>query len=179
MITVNDKLEAKDYPYGYKKTSAFFSIEFKKGKGFRSIFQTLNPKTGRLNAEKKGTYNDIMYLKETDGFIQAHSINMNGFDRLNAGFEFMYNNFGLFTEEQVKSIASTMLVLTAVSAKASCIYAGIDFDKLKPLIDGQTDVIKSIIKTGENNFGAIKFDFEAIEKLKPENYQPFKVVNQY
>jgi hypothetical protein len=44
------------YPYGRLRATAFFSLEFKKGKGFRSVFQTINPKNNRLNAPKYSTY---------------------------------------------------------------------------------------------------------------------------
>ena len=58
-----------DYPYGFRlKTQIRYWIETKKGYGQRFCSQTLNPKTGRWNKPKAGTYNviAIMILDERD-----------------------------------------------------------------------------------------------------------------
>ena len=43
----NTKLTVESYPYGRLKTTAFFSVE-KTSKGYRTEFQTIDPKTGRI-----------------------------------------------------------------------------------------------------------------------------------
>ena len=48
---------ADDYPYGFTlRCKMYFWIEFKKGKGYRCVQQSENPKNGVMNKEKKGTY---------------------------------------------------------------------------------------------------------------------------
>ena len=56
------KHEVKDYPYGRLRTSMFFNVEFNPKRGYRSVRQTINPKTGRLNNPKKSTYSTYMLL---------------------------------------------------------------------------------------------------------------------
>ena len=54
------RLVTNDYPYGRLRCTMAFSQEFKMGKGFRSVRQSTNPKTGRVNKPKKSTYYQIM-----------------------------------------------------------------------------------------------------------------------
>jgi len=57
-----------DYPYGFSaRTKIRYWLEHKKGKGFRFVSQTMNPKTGRWNKPKALTYVDwsaAMYLDD-------------------------------------------------------------------------------------------------------------------
>lgn len=63
----------EDYPYGFKlRTQAKFWMEFKPGKGYRFVSQTMDPKTGRWNKPKAGGYMAFagaMYLDEK-GHVQ-------------------------------------------------------------------------------------------------------------
>lgn len=71
--TVDNPLVVDDYPYGFRlRTKIRYWIETKKGKGQRSVSQTLNPKTGRWNTPKPSTYSDIMvvYIDKTNGYVQ-------------------------------------------------------------------------------------------------------------
>lgn len=55
-----------DYPYGFRlRTQIRYWIETTKN-GDRFVSQTLNPKTGKWNKEKKSTYNEVgvMFLDE-------------------------------------------------------------------------------------------------------------------
>ena len=67
--------EAKDYPYGGLKTSMFFWIEDGGKKGWRNVMQSVNPKSGRLNAPKKSTYSHTpLFITETkEGFYEFTS----------------------------------------------------------------------------------------------------------
>lgn len=60
-----------DYPYGRLRTQIRYWIETRKGHGDRFVSQTLNPKTGRWNAPKRGTYSDVavMYRDRSNGHI--------------------------------------------------------------------------------------------------------------
>lgn len=82
--------EVKDYPYGYTlRTSIFYWIESKAKHGDRLCTYTINPKTGKANKPKYGTYYPFlyMYLNEqghvTTGIIDPY--NMENF-RLRFGF---------------------------------------------------------------------------------------------
>lgn len=57
-----------DYPYGRSRTQIRYWIESKDKNGDRFCAQTLNPKTGRWNKPKKGTYSTVlaMYLEEQE-----------------------------------------------------------------------------------------------------------------
>lgn len=54
------KLETDNYPYGSLKATAYFSVEYNGNKGARTTFQTINPKTGRLNKPKHSTYSRVI-----------------------------------------------------------------------------------------------------------------------
>lgn len=57
-----------DYPYGRLRTQIRYWVESKPKFGDRFMAQTLNPKTGRWNKPKAGTYSAliIMYLEEQE-----------------------------------------------------------------------------------------------------------------
>lgn len=60
----------EDYPYGFTlRTQARFWLEYKPGKGYRFLSQTMDPKKGVWNKPKASTYVDLsaaMYLDEKD-----------------------------------------------------------------------------------------------------------------
>ena len=52
-----------DYPYGFRlRTQIRYWVESKKNFGQRFVSQTLNPKTGKWNAPKAGTYHEAVVL---------------------------------------------------------------------------------------------------------------------
>lgn len=56
----------EDYPYGFTlRTTMMVWLEQNKN-GYRLVTQTLNPKTGKENAQKKSTYSQLarLYLDE-------------------------------------------------------------------------------------------------------------------
>ena len=64
----------EDYPYGFNaRTTLTQWVEHKKGKGFRSATQTVNPKTGKPNAPKYSTYSSFVRLAvdEETGRVKA------------------------------------------------------------------------------------------------------------
>ena len=68
-----------NYPYGRLRSKASFSVEFKAKKGCRSCFQTENPKTGRLNAVKNGTYHPLLLpIQEANGHFGFSAFDVNG-----------------------------------------------------------------------------------------------------
>jgi hypothetical protein len=171
------RAEVNSYPYGRLKATAFFGLEFKRGKGFRTTFQTINPKNGKLNAIKNSTYSPIfvMYEEQETGHIKYLSFDLYGEEGINKAAEFMRDNYDLFTAEQIQDICGSMFVHLKAGAKAICVYCGADFEKVKPILDPAVTAVAEGIKTGANIFDRVKIDIEALNSCKVEGYQPFKV----
>jgi len=174
-LKTTETAKIENYPYGYLKTIAYFSLEYKTGKGFRTVFQTINPKTGKLNKPKKGTYYPII----------AMSINENGHVKYN--YYSFYNNesklkcirflseySNLYTNEQIKDIAAYCLTSLKLDMKAQNEYCNSPIDKLILLYNNAVEILVKIYSTGENLFSQINLDFDAIEALKDKNYNPFR-----
>jgi hypothetical protein len=87
LLNINGTATAENYPYGRLRTQAFFSVEFDSKKGFRSVFQTINPKTGRVNAPKKSTYSrglTYQYINPENGHIQTGGLDFYHTEKLAA-----------------------------------------------------------------------------------------------
>lgn len=174
----SSKLITDSYPYGYLKTTAFFSVEYNGNKGARTTFQTINPKNGQLNKPKHSTYYRVLLpMQLENGHIEyCGYLDFNGSEAINKGLYFMADFYELFTIEQIKSIAVDIIAMSKVNAKAMCIYAGSNWDDLKPLVENSIKTLCKIANSGENLFLDCLLDVQAIEKTKVEGYQPFKVV---
>lgn len=172
-----EKTEVNNYPYGRLQCTAFFGLEFKPGKGFRTTFQTINPKTGRLNAVKNSTYSPIlvMYKDAETGHIKYDGCDLYGDEGINKAAEFMAEHFDLFTTEQIKDICGSFFLHLKASVKAQVIYCGSNFEDLKPLFAQSIDAAVKGINMGNNVFKDIKLNIEAINACKVEGYNPFKV----
>ena len=96
---LNGKQTTDDYPYGRLRCTRTTEIEFAKGKGFRIVHQTINPKNGRLNAPKKSTYYPYLALhKEPEtGHTKALHFSLNGLEEIKRFIDFLR----LHTEEVV------------------------------------------------------------------------------
>ena len=71
-----ERVQVQDYPYGFRlRTTAEYWIEYKKGKGFRSWFRTINPKNGKWNKEKYWTYHKFarLFREESTQHIKTFS----------------------------------------------------------------------------------------------------------
>ncbi len=170
-----EKITIENYPYGYKKTTAYFSIEFVKGKGFRSVFQTINPANGKLNNPKKGVYHPVLVMKQDEsGHVSYVSYDFNGAEAFNKSCNFMNDNFELFTKEQVKDIYAYAFNMLKINTKAMVIYCGSKFDDIKPLIQLSGDLAIEGFRNGENHFSDMVLDVEALENTKDPNYNPFR-----
>lgn len=86
MILPITKIEVvENYPYGGLRTKMRFSIDFHSKRGFRSVKQSLNPKTGIWNKPHYGTYSDLIWMERYEnGFIEFHSMNINIVDNISA-----------------------------------------------------------------------------------------------
>lgn len=171
------KLETDEYPYGRLKCTAFFSVEYNGNKGARTTFQTINPKTGRLNNPKHSTYyRVILPMQEANGhYDYCGYLDFNGTDAINKGLQFMADFYDLFTEEQIKGIACDIIAMHKINTKAMVIYAGSTFEDLKPLVTESLQTLVKIANDGGNLFAHCFLDEAAIEATKKPNYNPFTV----
>jgi hypothetical protein len=177
---ITDKLQNDFYPYGYLKTTAFFNIEFSPKKGCRSIFQTINPKNGRLNNPKKSTYCMVKLPCTIDSnghFDSCGHLDFNGDEAINKGLVFMSDFFECFEPEQIKEITLSIIAMSQLNAKASVIYSGAKWEDLKPFIESSIKNLAQIVKTGDNLFLNSLLDVQGIKALKDPNYNPFTVKN--
>lgn len=174
-----EKAEVDSYPYGRLKTTAFFGLEFKAGKGFRTTFQTINPKTGKLNAVKVSTYSPIvvMYEDTATNHIKYKSFDLYGEEGINEASIFLRDNYNLFTPEQIKDICGSIFVRLKAGAKAMVVYCGADFEKIKPIIQPAINAVIEGIKTGANVFDSVSIDIDALNSCKVPDYKPFKVTS--
>jgi len=173
------RLSTDDYPYGRLRATAFFSVEYT-DKGARTIFQTINPKNGRLNAEKKSTYSKVILPMIDDSTGHADWCGYHDFNgglELNSGVQFMADFHELFTEKQVKDIAVTLIAMYKVHTYALVQYKGANFDAIKPLMENQVKTAVEIANTGKNLWLDCSIDLDALDATKNQdpNYSPFKV----
>ena len=82
-----------NYPYGRLRATATFSIEFDAKRGFRSVFQTINPKNGVVNKPKKSTYSDFLCMfQDESGHFKYKSIDVRGKEGVNEILLFLKDN---------------------------------------------------------------------------------------
>jgi hypothetical protein len=172
-------ITSENYPYGFRlKTTKHDSIEFKKGHGFRHVSQTINPKNGQLNKPKKSTYYQIMLLAKNEiGHVEVITQRFYTDDDINQTCKFLHEQFTNFTDEQIKDIASTLLLHLLASIKAMVIYTGAEIEQVKPLYDSAIETCKKIMNTGANSWNEINLDCTAIESCKKPDFNPFVVTN--
>ena len=170
----------ESYPYGRLRTKAFFSVEFVKGKGFRSVFQTINPKTGILNKPKKNTYTPILLLSENDenGHFKTVGCSFYSEDKVDSVCKFMSENFDLFNDEQNEFIGLYFIAFLWNTAKGKVIYCGADFEKVKTIIQPTVDIAVSGIKNKTNFWGDIKYPLNEMISTKVPNSKPFTVTTK-
>lgn len=177
--STSTKLITENYPYGSLKTTKTDWIEFKKGKGFRHWSQTVNPKTGRLNNPKASTYYDVMLLgRDENGHVKSWTMcPSSGIKEINSTAQFMYENFTLFTSEQIEEIAKTLFLKLKASTVGAVQYAGAKFEDIKPFFEVAVKAAVDIIKTKENLFDFINVNEEGVNACKVPDFQPFKITS--
>ena len=177
-LPTTTKHHTPDYPYGYKlRCEKWDWIEHKPRKGFRHVSQTKDPKTGRLNKPKAGTYCPVllMYLDE-NGHVQTAGYNFNGETYLNNACAFLNRTAHYFTEEQVKDLYAEIVTNLRAGMYATKVYGGAKEEDLLPLYDKAMTAAMKGYKTGErSHFADIYVDTEAVKAVCPPDFQPFKV----
>ena len=115
---VQGKQSSDNYPYGRLKCTMTFEIEFNEKKGYRGVSQSVNPKTGRLNALKKGIYYDFLYMTEDEnGHFHFHALHINGFDSVEKFVTFLSNNPDIkFTETESQYLYCKICATIKVSS---------------------------------------------------------------
>ncbi len=175
---LNEKITVTDYPYGRLRTTVFYSIEFKKGKGFREVFQSINPKNGVLNKPKLSTYYDILVLFTNEiGHVKSAAFNFNGKEDIQKSLAFLSENYDLFTTEQIKDICLSVLASLRVDIYTTVQYCGAKLEDIKPFY---AEAIKTLVigaNEGTNIFPLINIDWEGINDAKVEGYNPFKTTH--
>lgn len=167
-----------NYPYGSLRATVTFSLEWKAGKGFRTVFQSINPKNGRLNAPKKSTYYSVIVMKEEDnGHIGYSYFGFNGAEEINRSAPFMADHFDLFTPAQIKDIYAETLQYIKATMYATVAYRGADVEMGKPILSSAVDAAVKGLKEGTNEFSNIKIDIAALDACEKKDYQPFKMVS--
>jgi hypothetical protein len=165
-----------NYPYGSHRTEAAFGLEFKPKKGFRTSFQTVNPKTSRLNAPKNSTYSDLimMYKDEDSGHIKYDFFGFNGEREISEASLVIRDNWDLFTADMRGFLLAQLYVYYKAHLQAVVVYGGADKDKV---ISIGTPVLAEIARAYKdgNTWPDVDLRFSEIEALKPEGYNPFRV----
>ena len=118
VLPITSKQTTDNYPYGYLKATAFFSVEFHPKRGFRFVFQTINPKNGRENKPKKSTYSDFMFMIEDEnGYFKQHSYSINGEKDAQKVLQLLKEIYlkAEFTEEMLEYIKLSIIGTLAVS----------------------------------------------------------------
>jgi len=182
VFSIATTLSTDNYPYGYLKCKATYQIEYNSKKGCRSIFQTINPKNGRLNNPKKSTYTPVVLpctIDSTGNFSSCGYLSFNGTEEINKGLHFMNDFYSLFTPEQIKDIALLILSMIKVNIKAQVIYCGSTWENLKPLYDQPIRNLTDIVNGNNTNFLTGLLDFDKIEACKVPDYKPFTVSSQF
>jgi hypothetical protein len=163
--------EVHDYPYGSLRCTAFFSTEFVLKKGFRHVFQTINPKTKRLNAPKKSVYSPFgfNFVEGSTGHIKNGSYRIDSFESINKTAAFIAANYEVLnlTAEMQHDIYNHMFNVARITSGYAVSYGHITKDQLTPLIDATIKTILDGFKNNTNVFEKIIFDVAAINSFKP------------
>ncbi len=174
----HEKVVVKDYPYGFRlKTTMTHWVEFKKGKGFRHVTQTVNPKTGKLNKPNSSAYYPLMVLEtQENGRVVAHKEVFYGAKEINDGAAFLAANGHLFNEYEVRCIFADLAKRLKVEVMAYVVYCGADVNQVNKVIDDATKAAAQGAQTGDiGKFKEVVIDIDALEATKVEGYNPFKV----
>ena len=196
-IPTAEKVIVENYPYGYTlKTTLFDTIDFDPKKGYRHVTQTINPKTGRLNNPKKGTY--YMFLLRffnEDGHIKTMAIDFNSvLEEINTPAKKVSQIWHILEKEEKEYLIREFKSFLQVACMASVQYKGLDKDiasaeykKLANYLNTFANIeekkvkgeIKKVITSynvEENIFANLpQIDAEKLKANTPEDYQPFKI----
>ncbi len=174
-LSTTETATVQNYPYGRLRTEATFAIEFNKNKGFRMLFQTVNPKNGVTNKPKATTYSPVMVLTDDNGFISTDVHSFYGTDGINKDCLWMAENFDLFTPEQIQDIYMTVITAIRGDIHGKVVYAGAPKDELMSLYKPALDAAVLGLREKFNTFGEIQIDEQAAKALEQPDFNPFTI----
>ena len=174
VLDINKTYTADNYPYGGKRTSATFGVEFDKKKGCRNVFTTLNPGTGLWNKPKKSTYtNLVVIVQEDNGHYDWKHFNVNGNEDILKTFNFIADNFVVLN--MTSDMHSHIIVNSIISFKYSLPF--IKFaspesknkyvaEHLTPILNKMNELQKS---PNPDTYREVVKMIEAINEYRKEN----------
>lgn len=177
-IPTSEKVAVENYPYGYTlKTTLYDTMEFHPKKGYRHVTQTINPKTGRLNAPKKSTYYALMvrYYDENN-HIKTFASMVNGHKDINQATKFINEHFDLFTSQEIKYLYILIHDMAVIDLRGVCMYGGSKLEDIKQFYSDFFKISSDGITDGLNHFAELVLDCEGIDNTKPADYNPFRTV---
>lgn len=118
---LNGKQSVDNYPYGRLQCTRTIEVEYNKKRGYRIVTQTINPKTGRLNAPKKSTYSQyiVLFQQEETGHSKGLSFSLNGDESIDLFIKFLKNHSDQleFTTEQSQDLFIQIISSIKVGAE--------------------------------------------------------------
>lgn len=164
-VKTGEKIEIESYPYGRLRTKAYFSVEFSSKHGFRSVFQTVNPKNGRLNAPKKGTYAPMIvaYLDTETAHAEFAFFRMYNKEDAVAFFSFLAEHSDLFSDEQLEHLKLYALAQIKLKAHGLVRYCKVPVAEAIQIVEPLTKALVACIKE--------KTDIKAILSLVKPMYE--------
>ncbi len=165
---VTGPITVDNYPYGSLKCEMTFSVEFVKGKGYRSVMQSVNPKTGRVNKPKKSTYNHFMYMvkEEETGHIKFEGWSAYGYESIKNLSDLLTENNFNFSDVENQELWAFVI---------SCIRANAQYTRVKEGYTIQefleTTNVKEMIKmygqhASINDLKNVKYDLEKLNSMQ-------------
>lgn len=159
LLNINGTATAESYPYGRLRTQAFFSIEFHPKKGFRSVFQTIDPKNGRVNKPKKSTYGRglyYQYINPDNNHIETAAVNLD--DTKNLALKAQRLAVLLpavqATPDMIKYLAFTAYQHLVISMVWTC-KENTYTDEIKAHFKPLMSLLKDMTNTGVNRWNEI------------------------
>ncbi len=154
-----------NYPYGSLRCTITFDIEFKKGKGFRFVTQTVNPKTGRTNAPKTSTYAHFAWLySDEKGHIHHGEINVFGYNDVLKFITFLNANpTYIFTPEQSKELYTWILSALNANIKYTVLKDGEQATRDAFLTATKFKTILGLYNNGASVFELTNIGFNPLE----------------
>jgi hypothetical protein len=161
-----EKQTVESYPYGRLRTTAYFSIETTK-KGDRTVFQTINPKTGRINNPKKSTYSNYCFMyKNEDDHIKFSCRGYNDLNSFRNLIQFIQDNNLVLNEQQKANLIKDSVLYTKLESQSHINYGFrdmIDIDYRKKYANAL------------HNFQLKRFSYEdTLKAFKNKDYEMMK-----
>jgi len=140
----------ENYPYGFRlRTQIRYWLETKKGHGQRFVSQTLNPKTGKWNAAKPGTYSVILVMVEDEsGHISTESLRSGGWDSEEKIVAFETRHASAIGEYEKKAIRYIRATNAASKYVGYTIEVNPPLDSVRQTREEASAILSSAIRQG-------------------------------